>query len=426
MKIGIISITQFICAFTTVFLASDLVSAEPQCVNPRVMIVLDKSSSMVTGKVGDKTKWEIAKGAISTLLNKYAGIIDFGLMVFPASGGCSSGTKVVDMNPNNTQDIIQSLSSPPPAHGYYTPLAQTLDVAASLKDLQDSERNNNVLVISDGWQWCSPYVETTRFHPVNATKNLTTLKISTYVVGFGDSVDALTLNKMAEAANTKADPNCDPASEDIKSKNCYYQANDSQGLTAALEKIAQHVKEEKCDNIDNDCDKQIDEDLTRVCTNACGSGVEKCVNGEWTDCDAPKPTEEICDGIDNNCNNTKDEGCVCLEGETQECGGNGLGECKKGTQVCEGGVWQNCTGFGQPSQEICDGKDNDCDGTEDGPNAICENGGVCINGQCYERNMDGVVDGGCDCQLGTSTKVPLLPIFGALLFLVLLMRSRRK
>ena len=40
-------------------------------------------------------------------------------------------------------------------------------------------------------------------------------------------VDALTLNKIAEAAGTKIDPNCNPASEDFNANNnCYYHAND--------------------------------------------------------------------------------------------------------------------------------------------------------------------------------------------------------
>ena len=64
---------------------------------------------------------------------------------------------------------------------------------------------------------------------------------------------------------------------------------------------------ETCDNIDNDCDGEIDEDLNRLCETVCEIGQETCSDGRWVDCNARQPQEEVCDGLDNDCNGTLDE-----------------------------------------------------------------------------------------------------------------------
>lgn len=77
---------------------------------------------------------------------------------------------------------------------------------------------------------------------------------------------------------------------------------------------------EKCDNLDNDCDTNIDEDFTlgAVCSIGQGrcekSGFIQCAaNGTETSCSAQAtaPDLEICDGIDNDCDGMIDEGDAC-------------------------------------------------------------------------------------------------------------------
>ena len=55
----------------------------------------------------------------------------------------------------------------------------------------------------------------------------------------------------------------------------------------------------------------------------------------------------------------------CTQGETRACGSSS-GECVQGQQGCgSDGMWGPCVGEIAPVAEICDGKDNDCNGTSD-------------------------------------------------------------
>jgi len=129
---------------------------------------------------------------------------------------------------------------------------------------------------------------------------------------------------------------------------------------------------ETCDGKDNDCNGTPDDGCDCVTgalqtcgtnTGECSTGTETCINGSWTACNAKGPSAELCDGKDNDCNGTPDEGCDCITGQTKSCGTN-TGECSTGTETCINGSWSNCTAKG-PQAETCDGKDNNCNGTPD-------------------------------------------------------------
>ncbi len=115
------------------------------------------------------------------------------------------------------------------------------------------------------------------------------------------------------------------------------------------------------------------------------NGVERCdpnigcVGGDvprWI-CDEPPPgweSREVCDdGLDNDQNGRVDEGCDCDFGSIQRCysgppSTRGVGGCTDGLQACEDRAnpqWGPCTNVFGPGTEICDAKDNDCDGCVD-------------------------------------------------------------
>ncbi len=83
-------------------------------------------------------------------------------------------------------------------------------------------------------------------------------------------------------------------------------------------------------------------------------------------CCAPgvTPGPESCNGVDDDCNGVVDDGVTrdCYAGAP---GTAGVGACRLGVQACAAGVWGACGGAVLPVPEVCNGVDDNCNGTPD-------------------------------------------------------------
>ena len=160
---------------------------------------------------------------------------------------------------------------------------------------------------------------------------------------------------------------------------------------------------------------------TRPCehTNNYGTcnGVEICDPAQgWGNCDALVPALEVCDGVDNDCNGKVDDGLG-----TSTCG---QGDCQVTVDNCKDGHPQTCQpDMTKATTEVCNGKDDDCDGIVDngfdlstdvnncgacGRACPSQNGTpTCSNGFCSLTCSQGYddcnhsINDGCEANIGS-------------------------
>ncbi|NUO52801.1 MAG: hypothetical protein HOV80_28480 [Polyangiaceae bacterium] len=186
-----------------------------------------------------------------------------------------------------------------------------------------------------------------------------------------------------------------------QTQSCYSGAPSTQGVGQCIGGVQTCVgnswgacqaevtpQPEKCNGLDDDCNGAADDipGVGELCNTGfpgvCADGIVGCIDDGIGCVPISSPTAEVCDGLDNDCNGLPDDGDPQGGGM---CNTGLPGLCAGGTSHCFNGSL-SCVPNQAAQTELCNGADDDCDGTIDdgnpGGGAACSTGqlGVCAAG----------------------------------------------
>jgi MYXO-CTERM domain-containing protein len=245
----------------------------------------------------------------------------------------------------------------------------------------------------------------------------------TPAAGDCDDADATRAPGLAEACDG-VDDDCDgfvPERESDPDRDGWRECEDpdgdgtsaSDGDCAPFDAAVHPGADEGCDGLDTDCDgslpeRELDSDFDHEldCEDTDGDGVATADG----DCAPWDPTtfpgaEEICDGIDNDCD-------AVVPIEERDADHDGWEDCEDtdgdGVTAAQGDCdpWDSATRPGAP--ELCDGRDNDCDGEVPGEEDLDRDGFRACANDCgdddttihpYAQELENGVDADCDHEI---------------------------
>ena len=222
-------------------------------VPPRILLVVDKSGSMGEDAVGyNGSKWDGATAALSSVVTALDDEVDFGLMLYPDGNAnnnvCREGAVEVQLGAGRAADIVNELDRTNPGGG--TPTAATLSEArAALASLGNDGGARAVILATDGGPNCASGLNPNTCRCVNpdgcndslnclddsasvaSAAALNSQGFPTFVIGIPGSENFTdVLSALANAGGSAA-----------AGVTPYYEANDSDALSEAIEAIAARV-----------------------------------------------------------------------------------------------------------------------------------------------------------------------------------------
>lgn len=371
----------------------DRTASEFMRVDPNIYIILDRSGSM-----RNDNKMNQAKTALNTMADQLAAEVRFGLATYGQSGSCNAAQRLA-MGSHTPAQIKGSYASIDAEGG--TPTAQAIaDVRTNRwysesGDQLDAVRPKAVVLITDG---ATGACGSDGGHPgaVSQVTQLAAAGIKTYAVGFGSGSSESQLRDLAQAGGTMN----------------FYRADNSNALVSVLQMIANDVI--SCSYVLNNPAA----DANKVWVKINDSYLTRDLNNGYS-YDAGTKTVTVngqaCTNLRNsNPATTKVEielGCATA------CVPEGEEVCDYKDNDCDGQIDEGCEAC---KPEICDGEDNDCDGDIDEGCPTCKlEGEMCgDSGECCRNNCESGICGppcrptnvscsqNSDCCSGTCAKQP--------------------
>lgn len=324
-----------------------------------VIFLIDKSASMTALTSTGETRWEITKKAIKSALTQYDEHANMGFKLYPtrdATDQCLVSEQLdLDFH-SSVDEALEDMLAPVVPSGQ-TPMAAALQEAFkaySSPAAQAESGTKHVVLMTDGIETCSG-------EALAQVEQLAAIGVRTLIVAFDSETTRPLLTDMS-VAGLMAKPVSNL--EDT----VYYRATDLDSLVDGLTQLMSLTTGEACNGVDDNCDGTIDNAVPAIaCNLSCNGGLggqKTCMGGQYTDCSIKK-VDELCDGLDNDCDGLTDEswptlGKPCSVG-SGDCISIGQYICSPfltGPVICDAPAKQSVT-------EVCDGKDNDCDGLTD-------------------------------------------------------------